>query len=212
MLPDKELPKHIGGFYTLLTIMIGAYLIVTLCVISSCFATPHGCGAFNALIPNFDISPLVHRPVAFLEAQGNFARAELVRDVYSFTWSFALLYVALFIGLTAIWLRRLTPSDIEQLALFYEDRAHVQDQTMLRKGSLLFRALAAVLLLWLIWGHFDFKGHGTANALSNAVHVRNRDLYTPAIVWSMLMLFGLLLVGVALRRYVLRKRAVSPCG
>jgi len=64
----------------------------------------------------------------------------------------------------------------------------------------------------LVWGVFDFNGHGMRNPLSNAVHARNRDLYMPAVVWACAMLFGFALVFIAIRDHVVRPNPAKPCG
>lgn len=210
MTPDDN--QSAPAITTLCFVLIGVFLLFNLCVVASCFDTPQGCGALNALIPNLDIIPLIRRPVAFLQSQGNAARAELVRDVYSFTWSAALAQSALLLSIVGVWLTRLTPADKTKLVASYERLGRYQDASMAQKGVLLFRLLFLGALCWLVWGVFDFEGHGRRNPLTNAVHVRNRDLFTPAVVWAFAMMFGFALLFMAIRDYLIRQASTKPCG
>lgn len=197
---------------TLCFVLIGVFLVLNLCAVATCFDAARGCGALNALIPNLDIIPLIRRPVDFLRSQGNAPRAELVRDVYSFTWAAALVQSAILLCIVGTWLIRLTPTDRAKLAAGYRDLGRYQDAGLAQKGAMLLRLLFVGALCWLIWGAFDFNGHGSRNPLLNAVHVRNRDLYMPAVVWAFAMMFGLALVFTAIRDHLVRQYPPKACG
>lgn len=164
------------------------YLTLAISVVSTCFEELEACGAFNRLIPDLSFIPLVGRPVDFLVSQTKFARAQAVLEAYSFTWALALVWIALMVLVAAIWILRMTKADADRFVAFYEDPGHYMNARQVRIGTMIFRLLGCGFLIWLYWGHFDFEGYATSNLFTNAVDRRNRDFYTPAIVWAGFML------------------------
>lgn len=186
---------RLGAF---LMVMVGLYLILVISVISSCFGEMLACGFLNRMIPDLSFIPLISRPVDFLVWQTKFTRAQAVLEAYSFTWALALVWLLLMTLIAAFWTWRMTKAEAEQIVEIAEDRGHYMNMGTARKGSMIVGAMACGLLLWLVYGSFDFDGYARSNFFTNAVHTRNRDFYTPAIAWAFFMLtFVLLLMNMA---------------
>ena len=173
-------------------VMIGLYLILAISVISSCFGEMLACGIVNRMIPDLSFIPLISRPVDYLVWQTKFARAQAVLEAYSFTWALGLIWLLLMSLIAAFWTWRMTKAEADQIVEFVEDRGHYMNMGAARKGGMIIGAIACGLLLWLVYGSFDFDDHTSSNFFTNAVHERNRDFYTSAIAWAFFMLMVVL--------------------
>jgi hypothetical protein len=195
--------------------MASLFLGLNFAIISTCFDGAGTCGAFNAWIPNLDFIPLVRRPVAYLLAHGDVARAQTVREIYSYTWMISVVEATLIAGVMAYRFLNLTAEDLGHIAKTAQNTDHLKDAGTNHKSSMLARGILLVFACWVTWGFFVGQGHDSSRALSksvealfgNAVHVHDRDFYLPAVIWFFAILSGIWVFMIDVRIRLLRRYA-----
>lgn len=215
---QPELRPFTYTISNMLLAVVVVYFLSNLGVIFTCAGSGiHAC-TFLSPLPSFDFVPAISKPVNFLIAMGNPDRAAFVLGIYSFAWFTGLIALAIMIALTALISLRTTEAERLQTKEFLdraaEENANAAAATMsspasgvryskddfAHMGFGIFVAVTGVALLFVFYGFYSFHGW---SAVSNMVHVRDRDFYMMTIGWSFLLLFSIFFLCFAVRRLLL---------
>lgn len=163
------------------------------------------CKIAEVFAPLRQVLPVIYRPAEFLEARGDYERAQLVVAAYSFSWGSFLIFFALICVVVFARVKFLSEHDrrIYVRWCIQHDRELQMNPKVAEQadsGYYLIITFTVFVFIMAFWGYFSF---GTHSYTSNMVHERNRDLYWLTIILSFLFLFVYGLIILQIKRYLL---------